>query len=174
MPETDRTISENSKENLDRKLDHAIKETFPTSDPVSVTITKGGAIDYDEHGNVISGAGGISPESSPSTAKNILDQAKETLSTVAESASDTAREAYDQGLRYVREAADQYPEAERYYPEGTQAIRKQASENPLLTMLFGVAIGYGLAWMIHHKSWRNENGGVPEYGRRQRFRRYGR
>jgi hypothetical protein len=32
------------------KLDHAIKETFPTSDPVSVTITKGGAIDYDEHG----------------------------------------------------------------------------------------------------------------------------
>jgi hypothetical protein len=26
--------------NLDKKLDHAIEETFPTSDPVSVKITK--------------------------------------------------------------------------------------------------------------------------------------
>jgi hypothetical protein len=33
-------LPENSKENLDRKLDHAITETFPTSDPVSVKITK--------------------------------------------------------------------------------------------------------------------------------------
>jgi hypothetical protein len=33
-------LPENSKENLDTKLDHAIDETFPTSDPVSVKITK--------------------------------------------------------------------------------------------------------------------------------------
>ncbi len=33
-------LPENSKENLDKKLDHAIEETFPTSDPVSVSITK--------------------------------------------------------------------------------------------------------------------------------------
>jgi hypothetical protein len=33
-------LPENSKENLDEKLDHAIEETFPTSDPVSVKITK--------------------------------------------------------------------------------------------------------------------------------------
>jgi hypothetical protein len=33
-------LPENSIENLDRKLDHALKETFPTSDPVSVSITK--------------------------------------------------------------------------------------------------------------------------------------
>ncbi len=47
MAESDKDLPENSKENLDRKLDHAVKETFPTSDPVSVTITEGGAIDYD-------------------------------------------------------------------------------------------------------------------------------
>jgi hypothetical protein len=41
-------LPENSKENLDAKLDHAIEETFPTSDPISVSITKGGAIDYDQ------------------------------------------------------------------------------------------------------------------------------
>jgi hypothetical protein len=33
-------LVENSSENLDRKLDHALEETFPTSDPVSVKITK--------------------------------------------------------------------------------------------------------------------------------------
>jgi len=33
-------LPENSVENLDRKLDHALEETFPTSDPVSVSITR--------------------------------------------------------------------------------------------------------------------------------------
>ena len=36
----DHKLPENSKENLDKKLDEAIKETFPTSDPVSVNITR--------------------------------------------------------------------------------------------------------------------------------------
>jgi hypothetical protein len=36
----DRKLPENSKENLDKKLDHAVDETFPGSDPVSVKITK--------------------------------------------------------------------------------------------------------------------------------------
>ena len=39
MPPKDNALPENSKENLDRKLDHAIEETFPTSDPVSISIT---------------------------------------------------------------------------------------------------------------------------------------
>jgi hypothetical protein len=33
-------LPENAPENLDEKLDHALEETFPTSDPVSVNITK--------------------------------------------------------------------------------------------------------------------------------------
>jgi hypothetical protein len=36
----DEHLEENSKKSLDRKLDHALEETFPTSDPVSVKITK--------------------------------------------------------------------------------------------------------------------------------------
>ena len=36
----DNKLPENSKENLDEKLDHAVDETFPGSDPVSVKITK--------------------------------------------------------------------------------------------------------------------------------------
>jgi hypothetical protein len=38
--DTDKHLPENSQENLDDKLDHALEETFPTSDPVSVKITK--------------------------------------------------------------------------------------------------------------------------------------
>ena len=41
----DNMLPENSQENLDARLDHAIEETFPTSDPVSVTITKGAGLD---------------------------------------------------------------------------------------------------------------------------------
>ena len=33
-------LPENSQENLDGKLDQALEETFPTSDPVSVSITR--------------------------------------------------------------------------------------------------------------------------------------
>jgi hypothetical protein len=36
----DQHLAENSQENLNKKLDHAVDETFPGSDPVSVKITK--------------------------------------------------------------------------------------------------------------------------------------
>ena len=38
--ELDRKLPENSKQELDRKLEDALEETFPTSDPVSVSITR--------------------------------------------------------------------------------------------------------------------------------------
>ena len=60
-----------------------------------------------------------------------------------------ARDAYDQGRRYAQAAREHYPEAERYYREGSQTVRDYAVENPLLTLLAGVGIGYVLAWMIH-------------------------
>ena len=168
MPDTDRTISENSQENLDHKLDHAIKETFPTSDPVSVTITKGGAIDYDEHGVATSGPDGAPLEGRSATAGNLLDEAKDTLSGVAGSASEAVGEVYDRGRQYVREAADQYPEAERYYREGTQAVRKQAAQNPLLTMLVGACFGYAIAWLVHSSSAKEKR--VPASAKtRQRY-----
>jgi hypothetical protein len=36
----DEKLPENTKKSLDKKLDHALEETFPTSDPISVKITK--------------------------------------------------------------------------------------------------------------------------------------
>ncbi len=165
MPESDKSLPENSKENLDRKLDHAVKETFPTSDPVSVTITKGGAIDYDESGKPITGS---QSQGDGSSDAGLLNQARETLGSAAASASDMARGAYEQGQRYVRQAGERYPEAQRYYREGTRAVREYVPENPLWTLLLGAVAGYGIAWMIHHERWRDRDDDVPAYARTDR------
>jgi transcription elongation GreA/GreB family factor len=39
VPRLERTSATNSKESLDRRLDHGLEETFPASDPVSVVCT---------------------------------------------------------------------------------------------------------------------------------------
>ncbi len=167
MPTKDNALPENSKENLEQKLDHAIKETFPSSDPVSVSVTKGGAIDYDSQDAAASAARGASGQHDQSTAENLLGQARETVASVAGTASEAAREAYDQGRRYVRSARERYPEAERYYREGTQTVRQYAAENPLLTLLVGVGIGYVLAWMLHSGG-SDEGERVPDYAKTRR------
>lgn len=177
MPESDKRLPENSQQNLDKKLDHAIYETFPTSDPVSVQVTKGGAIDYDDAGNPISGPSEQNPSSSGAS-EGLVNQAKEALGNVANSATELAgrgyeqgrrytREAYEQGRRYAKEAAERYPQAERYYQEGRRVAREYTPENPMLTLLLGAAIGYGMAWVIHHQSWRSERH-IPDYARTRR------
>lgn len=157
-------LPENSKENLDAKLDHAIEETFPTSDPISVKITKGTAIDYDHQGDASPGTAERRDQVGQDTAEDILDQVRESLSEVASGASDAARSAYSEGQRYVRQARDSYPDAERYYQEGSRAIHQRLTENLWLSLLMAGAIGYGLAWMIHVSS-RTRSEPVPDYAR---------
>lgn len=160
----DNKLPENTQENLDAKLDHAIEETFPTSDPVSVNITKGGAIDYDQQ-NTASSATAASPnQAEQDTADDLLDQVREALSDVAGSASEAARKAYDQGERYVRQARERYPEAGRYYQAGRQAVSQRVTESPWLALFVAGAAGYALAWMIHGTGG-GQSGRVPDYAR---------
>ena len=162
MPTPDSAVPENNKDNLDRRLDHAIEETFPTSDPVSVAVTKGEAIDYDEAGQPMQGR---SSQGARGGAEDLLGQARDTAERVRASASEAAREAYDRGQRYMRAARERYPEAERYYRESTQVVRQQASEHPLMTLLVGVGLGYVLALMLRGRS-RSED--VPDHARTRR------
>jgi ElaB/YqjD/DUF883 family membrane-anchored ribosome-binding protein len=158
----DNKLPENSQENLDARLDHAIEETFPTSDPVSVTITKGPEPDRADQEARFSAA-----DAQQDSAEHVLDQVREVLHEVADQASGTARDIYGQGRRYVRQAAERYPEAERYASEGHSLVSRYTAANPLLSLLMAGAIGYALAWMIHGQR-RGHDEHIPDYGRTNR------
>jgi ElaB/YqjD/DUF883 family membrane-anchored ribosome-binding protein len=158
---SDTKLPENSQENLDARLDHAIEETFPTSDPVSVTITKGPEPDQAARS---SSAEDQKSQPEQDTTEQILDQVREALHDVADQASGVARDVYSQGEHYARQAREQYPEAERYIRESQRAVTHRVTENPLLSLVVAGAIGYVLAWLIHGER-RDRERHVPDHGR---------
>jgi ElaB/YqjD/DUF883 family membrane-anchored ribosome-binding protein len=156
-------LPENSKD----KLDHAIEETFPTSDPVSVSITKGGAIDYDQREPPSSAEPTNPSEAEQDTAEQLLDQVREAMGDIAGGASKVAHEVYSQGERYVNQARERYPEVERNYQEGRRVVSHHVTARPWLALFIASAIGYGMAWLIHGISnARSER--VPDYARTRR------
>jgi hypothetical protein len=160
-------LPENSQENLDARLDHAIEETFPTSDPVSVTITKGAGIDA--HGQEASPATGVNQNTSlgQDAAEHLLDQVREALNDVAGGASVAAGAMYSQGEPYARHLGEQYPEAQHYAREAQRLVTRPTTGNPLLSLFVAGAIGYALAWMIHGER-RSQDRHVPNYARTRR------
>lgn len=163
----DNELPENSQENLDARLDHAIEETFPTSDPISVTITKGPEPDRtDQEAHSLSADEEQSRPEQDST-EHLLDQVREVLNDVAASASEAAGNVYSRGEHYVRQAGERYPEAERYVREGQSLVTRYTTANPLLSLLMAGAIGYALAWMIHGQR-RGHDEHIPDYGRTSR------
>jgi len=160
-------LAENSQQNLDARLDHAIDETFPTSDPVSVIITKGPEPDGPNQGARSLSAGDQEGPSEQDSTEQILDQVREALHDVVDQASGTARDLYDRGENYARQAREQYPEAERYIRESQRAVTQRVTGNPLLALLMAGVAGYALARLIH--SGRQERkADVPDYGRTSR------
>lgn len=140
MTSTDKPLPENRQENLDPKRDQG---TSQRAMPPSARPTDQG------------------------TTENLVRQATETLGRAATAASDTAREAFGQGQRYVSEARERYPEAARYYREGTRTVRQYAAENPLVTLLVGAGIGYVLAWALQAGG-SDEGERVPDYAKTRR------
>ncbi|WP_262269557.1 hypothetical protein [Microvirga yunnanensis] len=163
----DSKLPENSKENLDARLDHAIEETFPTSDPVSVTITKGPAPDHSAQESHSSLADDQQGQPEQGSTEQVLDQVREALNDIAESASEAAGTVYDRGKGYVRQAGEQYPQAERYIREGQSLVGRYTTGNPLLALVVAGALGYAMAWMIHGER-RNRGRHVPDYARTRR------
>jgi hypothetical protein len=81
VPGTDKALPENSQQNLNKKLDRAVEETFPSSDPVSVSITKCGAIEYDHDDDEAETLSTTSSKSGQQgTSESLLTQAKEKVS----------------------------------------------------------------------------------------------
>jgi sporulation protein YlmC with PRC-barrel domain len=98
------------------------------------------------------GGNGPDPQGTAGSTETLADQGATTVSDAASSASDIARGAYDQGQRYVREASERYPQAQRYYQRATQTIGHQISETPVTSLLAVGAVGLGLAWLIGNQT----------------------
>ena len=148
-------LPENSQRNLDARLDEAIEETFPTSDPVAVMVTRKAGPE-DGLGAASSASGrqrdAGSDEAEQETAEELLDQVKRALEHGAQAAYGTFRDSYDGARHYARQTARAYyPEAERSYRAGRRTVEEWVIENPWLSLLTAGAIGYGLAWMIHRE-----------------------
>lgn len=142
----DNKLVENSQEHLDARLDHAIEETFPTSDPVSVTITKGPEPDQDATSSAADNQQGHSDQGST---EEVLDQVREALQDVVDQTSGVARGLYNRGEHYARQAREQYPEAEQYIRESQRAVTQRVTGTPLLALLMAGVAGYALAWLVH-------------------------
>jgi sporulation protein YlmC with PRC-barrel domain len=94
------------------------------------------------------GGNGSNAQGSGGSTDSLVDQARNTVADVADRASEVARGAYDQGQRYVREAGDRYPEAQRYYQRASQTIERQFTNAPLVSLLAVGAVGLSMAWII--------------------------
>lgn len=160
MAAKDKALPENAK--ADAKLNQPAGTVEPSG--TSTGSPERDAASQNRRNQAASTAQGASDQASPSTAGDLLTQAKETIGEVADSASQAAREAYDQGRRYARAARERYPVAERYYRTGVMTVRQHASENPLLTLLVGIGIGYALAWAIQSGG-SSQHERVPDYAR---------
>ncbi len=160
----DTKLPENAKESLDRRLDEAVEETFPTSDPVSVSITKGPEPDRPDQEARASSADEQPGQLGQNSTEDILDQVREALSDVADQASGAARDVYNRGQDYTRQAREMYPEAEQYVREGQRAVTHRVAENPWLALFMAGVAGYVLAWLIHGER-RDRESRVPDYGR---------
>jgi FtsZ-interacting cell division protein ZipA len=160
----DNSLPENSQENLDTRLDHAIEETFPTSDPVSVTITKGPEPDRSDQEANTSSADDQQDQPEHGSTEQVLDQVREALNDIAESASEAAGSVYSYSERYAQHVGEQYPQAQHYVREGQRLVSRQTTGSPLLSLFIAGALGYVLAWMIHGER-RNRGRHVPDYAR---------
>jgi ElaB/YqjD/DUF883 family membrane-anchored ribosome-binding protein len=160
-------LPENSQDNLDARLDHAIEETFPTSDPISVTITKGPEPDSAQQEARSSSADDQQSGAEQGSTEHLLDQVRGALNDGADQAFGAAQEAYRRGERYIRQAGERYPQAERYFQEGRKALNQRITESPWPYLLAAAAGGYLLGLMIHGGSRRREQR-VPDYARTQR------
>ena len=120
---SDNSLAENSQEDLDARLDHAIEENFPTSDPISVVVPEKAVPEVPRE--VAATSSVLSRESQDqaeqSSADELLDDVWETLQDVARTAFGAAREAYRETQDYVRKTGEWYPEAEQHYRAGQRA-----------------------------------------------------
>ena len=98
-------------------------------------------------GKVQSAVGDLTGDSKTKV-DGIVDQVAGTAQNAYGSVKDAAKSISDSAPRYIDDALDS---GQRYYRQGSQAVRDQFGNVPLTEMLLAGAAGYFLAWMIHSR-----------------------
>ena len=78
----------------------------------------------------------------------LMDQATGSAQNAFGSVKDAAKSISDSAPRYLDDAIDT---GQRYYRQGSQAVREQMGNVPLTEILLAGAAGYFLAWLIHSR-----------------------
>ena len=74
--------------------------------------------------------------------RGMMDQATGQMQNTYGRAKDTARDMTDQAMEM----------GERYYDQGTRAIRDSVQNQPIGSLLIAAAAGFALAWMIQGRN----------------------
>ncbi len=124
-----------------RHVDDTVDDSFPASDPPAWTT---------------SASKSVAAECEPDDLKDAPIPPGEGLETEAGDAARSradhvtgpARDLYRRGQSYMEQGRRHWPEAERYYRQGTEAMRRPVQEHPLATMIAVGALGCALGWLI--------------------------
>ncbi len=96
-------------------------------------------------GKIESAAGDLVGDNKVKT-DGLIDQVTGSAQNAYGSLKDTAQQVAGDAPRYLDDAMDS---GQRYYRQGSQAIREQFGNVPLTEILLAGAAGYFLAWLIH-------------------------
>jgi ElaB/YqjD/DUF883 family membrane-anchored ribosome-binding protein len=125
-----------------RHVDDAVDDSFPASDPPAWTT---------------SASKSVAAECEPEALNEVPTPPGEALKggtgnnrvqSAVDQATGLAHGLYRRGQTYMEQGRRYLPEAERYYQQGTEAMRRPVQEHPLVTVLAVGALGCAVGWLL--------------------------
>ncbi len=128
-----------------RHVDDTVDDSFPASDPPAWTTSASKSVaaecEPDDLNDVPVPPG-----------QGVKGGAGRTAQSRYRQASDLAHDLYRRGQSYMEQGRQYMPEAERFYRQGAQAVRRPVQEHPLATVLAIGALGCAVGWLLGRRT----------------------